>query len=621
MSDPGTLRQLHPLLEQFELAWRDGPPNLGEFAEKADETVRYLAALELAKIDIDHRVYRRLPLDLAGYPRQAPSLSARWDEARAELEQARQVSEDNWRTSTDPAGAGQSGPAPPLFGGRYQVIAEVAAGGEATVYRCVDLRDVHSVVAVKWMRDGALDPKRFLAQMQALREMADVPNVVRVFDCGEEGGRPFIVSEYVRGRTLRDHVQDRSVPANSPETPVAPSDAVRLLLPLARAAARAHALGITHQDITPRNVLVDAAGRPVLIDFGLACARTVWTEGAATLPGGTPEFLAPEQARALLDLMAGKAPPGDPRDGARIDPRTDVFGLGMLLFFLLTGERPYGASGPVEQKLREAASGRQDRLRQALARKQLPARLRRLCLRAVAPDPRDRFASADVLARELEQVLRPAAWARPWYWAAGGAAVLALVVWLAYPRPQQPAEPLGVQVHVFHPDEERYVPLTSALPLRTGMEVQVSFRVPAGMHSTLFSVNGAGQLAVLGQYPPAAAAAEVVWPEAGSASPIRPPVGTEFLFVCARRAGPIGPEHVRPLWTGDDNWPAWPHPGRLLRILPDGMREEGEKGRDFDAPVARPGAEPISRRLERFRERLRGQGVQLEGVAFRHVEE
>src|SRR5207253_8820400 len=134
-------------------------------------------------------------------------------------------------------------------------------------------------------------------------------------------GRPFVVMEHVPGLTLQEFA-DQHRPS--------PRQAARLVAELARAVAYLHARGIIHQDIKPRNVLVDDQGRPRLIDFGLARLRHAWCDDTGDWIGGTADYMSPEQARGRSD---------------QIGTWTDVFGLGGLLYRLLTGRPLYrGAS-------------------------------------------------------------------------------------------------------------------------------------------------------------------------------------------------------------------------------------------------------------------------------------
>jgi hypothetical protein len=180
----------------------------------------------------------------------------------------------------------------------------------------------------------------------------------------------------------------------------------------------------------------------------------------------------------------------------------------------------------------------------------------------------------------------------------------------------KPMEQTDFQVRVWRAQGE-YRPLGQALPARTGDELQVRFRVPAGMHVSLFVVNGGGELQRVQSYPPAAAAYEAVYPGPEQTSKLDPPAGTELLLICGRPDRAVTEEELRPLWEAEGGWPALEPVRRLLRLRADGVAEEGEKPRDLGERRQRPEG-TVVRRLDRFRQRLQGDYPILDGLAFRH---
>jgi serine/threonine protein kinase len=194
---------------------------------------------------------------------------------------------------------------------------------------------------------------------------------------------------------------------------------------MSQAVAYLHARGIVHQDIKPRNVLMDEGGTPKLIDFGLARLRHGWSGAPAGSIGGTPAYMSPEQA-------AGNV--------GEIGPWTDVFGLGGLLYYLLTG-RPVYESRSGLSALEQARKGEQVSPRKVNPR--VPRTLERICLKALAPDPKNRFSGAG----DLERVLRRFRARRGI--AAGASVVLALAsmgLLMARTRPgPDHTEPLAIQ--------------------------------------------------------------------------------------------------------------------------------------------------------------------------------
>ena len=185
-----------------------------------------------------------------------------------------------------------------LLDGRYRVGPRIARGGMASVHEALDLR-LHRTVAVKIMHPGLGDgtdfAARFVREARAAAKLSH-PNVVAVYDQGEDDGTVFLAMELVTGHTLRDTI--------SKESPMSPSRALALLEPVVSALAAAHRAGIVHRDVKPSNILVGMAeGRPQakVIDFGIAKAtgrsltdKTIFTARGMLI--GTPAYMSPEQA-------------------------------------------------------------------------------------------------------------------------------------------------------------------------------------------------------------------------------------------------------------------------------------------------------------------------------------
>lgn len=218
--------------------------------------------------------------------------------------------------------------------GRYKLNRIIASGGMATIYAALDLRlDRH--VAVKIMHPHlAQDEKfveRFIREAKAAASLSH-PNVVAVLDQGwNQGGTPcvFIVMELVEGATLREYLNEQG------RIPI--QRAIPLIMPVASALAAAHKLGIVHRDIKPENILVSKEGRIKIADFGLArgslLGSTMTAESSVIL--GSVSYLSPEQVQRGI-----------------ADARSDIYSLGIVLFELLTGEKPYQGEDPVQIAIR-----------------------------------------------------------------------------------------------------------------------------------------------------------------------------------------------------------------------------------------------------------------------------
>ncbi|MEV2214459.1 Stk1 family PASTA domain-containing Ser/Thr kinase [Streptomyces sp. NPDC050997] len=215
----------------------------------------------------------------------------------------------------------------PLVGqvldGRYRVDARIAVGGMATVYRALDTR-LDRVLALKVMHpalaaDGSF-VERFIREAKSVARLAH-PNVVQVFDQGTDGSYVYLAMEYVAGCTLRDVLRDRGA--------LQPRAALDILEPVLAALGAAHRAGFVHRDMKPENVLIGDDGRVKVADFGLVrSVDTVTSTTGAVL--GTVSYLAPEQIE-----QPGTA-----------DPRVDVYACGVVLYEMLTGEKPHDGDSP-----------------------------------------------------------------------------------------------------------------------------------------------------------------------------------------------------------------------------------------------------------------------------------
>ncbi|MCX5057741.1 MULTISPECIES: Stk1 family PASTA domain-containing Ser/Thr kinase [unclassified Streptomyces] len=214
----------------------------------------------------------------------------------------------------------------PLVGqvldGRYRVEARIAVGGMATVYRALDTR-LDRVLALKVMHpslaaDGTF-VDRFIREAKSVARLAH-PNVVQVFDQGTDGSYVYLAMEYVAGCTLRDVLRERGA--------LQPRAALDILEPVLAALGAAHRAGFVHRDMKPENVLIGDDGRVKVADFGLVRSVDTVTNTTGTVLG-TVSYLAPEQ------IEHGTA-----------DPRVDVYACGVVLYEMLTGDRPHYGDSP-----------------------------------------------------------------------------------------------------------------------------------------------------------------------------------------------------------------------------------------------------------------------------------
>ncbi len=260
-----------------------------------------------------------------------------------------------------------------LLAARYRLIERIDEGGAGEVWRARDEK-LDRDVAIKLLGSDADDAFRARFADEARRAAAVVhPNVVTVFDEGRDGADAFMVMELVPGKTLREIVAERG--------PLPAHEVARLIRQVAGALDAAHAAGVVHCDVKPANIIVDPQGIAKLTDFGIARAARDRDQQELL---GTARYIAPERV-----------------EGGPVTARTDVYGLGLVAYELLTG-RPAFDGGTSEELVRERLVGPPPSLR--LARVGIDDRLDAIVGRALATAPERRYASAGAFARAFSDV-------------------------------------------------------------------------------------------------------------------------------------------------------------------------------------------------------------------------
>jgi serine/threonine protein kinase len=265
------------------------------------------------------------------------------------------------------------------LGGRYRLLELLGQGGMATVYRARDAQ-LERDVAVKLLRPELGRDPEFLARFRdEARSAASLshPNIVAVFDFGEDASGPYLVMELVDGQDLASILRDNG--------PLAPRQAARVGAEVAVALQIAHARGLIHRDIKPSNILIARDGRVRVADFGIARAVT---ESQVTLPGttmGSVNYFSPEQAR-----------------GEEATASSDVYALGIVLYESLTGERPF--KGDTSAAIAMARLTTPPPVPSSV-RSAVPPELDQIVQRAMALDPAARYPSAAAMASALEGFL------------------------------------------------------------------------------------------------------------------------------------------------------------------------------------------------------------------------
>lgn len=447
-------RMLESVYDRFEAAWRRGEePDIAEFAaELKDDSRREQVLHELVLIDLEYRWRRsasaiggkhdsktqtvlpfatagrpflenyierwpefgprdRLPIsaivhefrvrcdagdtpELAEYFRRFP-IQARGLHDALHLEVEERLHATRSISGTQPLDSASTGPVidlpvteqdrsamrrltPGDQLGRYRILWPVGHGSMGTVYLSYD-PDLDRQIAIKVPFLNGPHAERLTQRFRREAKLTASlrhPNICRVLDVDRQGGIDFLTMDYVDGTSLETLLKSG---------PLLPSvQAVQIVRKIASALQEAHAAGVIHRDVKPSNILIDRRGEPVLTDFGLARRPDV-DESEQTRPGewlGTPAYMAPEQFSGNSD---------------DVTPGCDIFSLGVVLYRLLTGQRPFD-----DGHRREDIAQRTPPAMPHLLRAGLSARLSKVCLHALCFDPRERFTSAGEFAKALE---------------------------------------------------------------------------------------------------------------------------------------------------------------------------------------------------------------------------
>ncbi|MCE9581687.1 MAG: protein kinase, partial [Planctomycetes bacterium] len=265
--------------------------------------------------------------------------------------------------------------------GKYEILDELGRGGMGVVYKARH-PGLDRVVALKTLIASGSEEhvERFLREARSAARMGKHPNLVQVHDVGQEGGLFYFTMEYIEGQSFDREIHVDKAP---------PRRVAEVVEAVARGLAQAHAEGIIHRDLKPANVLIDLMRRPLLTDFGLA--KEVGAGSSVSVAGqilGTPAYMSPEQAEGKLD---------------QVNERSDVYGLGTVLYEGLTRRAPFEGAGNIE--ILRKVTGIEPPAPSSLA-PEVPRDLEVICLKCLSKQPEDRYESAAALADDLERFLK-----------------------------------------------------------------------------------------------------------------------------------------------------------------------------------------------------------------------
>ena len=270
--------------------------------------------------------------------------------------------------------------------GKYHIIDKQGQGGMAIVYKAFDTH-LERDVAIKFIRTDLFGSaviekmlKRFEREAKTLAKLTH-PNIVGIIDYGEFEGVPYLVMEFLPGGTLKQKMG----------SPIESSFAAQMLLPVADALAYAHSKNVIHRDVKPANVLMTANGQPMLSDFGVA--HLLESDDLSTLTGtgvgiGTPEYMSPEQGL-----------------GKKIDGRADVYSLGVILYELITGRKPYSADTPMAVVLKQST---EPLPRPSSILANIPDHVDQVLFKALAKEADDRYQTMEEFESALTKLAAPA---------------------------------------------------------------------------------------------------------------------------------------------------------------------------------------------------------------------
>ncbi len=357
------LEQIDEIADRFEAEWKAGkPPEITDYIAFVPPEIRVRVLNELIALDRDYR--KQFGLD--------PLPADHW----------KQFSE--WFVASTARESAEDYPNRAAFPqiDNYEILEQIGCGGMGTVYRARQIRP-DRVLAIKVIRNGnasnSREATRLLAEAEAIAQIQH-PNIVQIYEVGEQYGFPFFSMELAEGGNLASQLAGRPQP---------PDKAAKLVEIVARAIHCSHEHGIVHRDLKPANVLLTRDSIPKISDFGLA--KRLESPTGQTLSGailGTPAYMAPEQAGGKTNEMT---------------PAVDTYAIGVMLYEMLTGSPPFRGATPLDtlEQVRNCEPVPPRRLTP-----KIPRDLETICLKAMSKEPQRRYPSAWAMAEDLARFQR-----------------------------------------------------------------------------------------------------------------------------------------------------------------------------------------------------------------------
>ena len=365
------------------------PPRFPDFADELDA--------ELQQVDTDIQSEgASTPFELA-------------ESASAALNSTVEIRKDDVRHSQS-----DESPVPPKID-NYEILDLLGRGGFGEVWKARRIKGLSREVAIKIPRSDRRFPRevieKFKAEGEKMAALGRIPGIVTVFDAGEIDGRPYIISDYIEGESLEDRLQR--------ETKLPHEEAALLVADIADALHAMHKTGMVHRDIKPANILLDKDGKPHIADFGLAVSRDQLPQEMPVLVG-TYQYMSPEQARSASN---------------RVDGRSDLFSLGVILYRVLSGQLPFvGTSGPeyIDRILNDEPSPVR------AIDDEISSNLESVCLKCLAKTISSRYSTARDVAHDLRSLSQSTS---TQFALVAGAVLTASIVGVAIWQPWKVAEP------------------------------------------------------------------------------------------------------------------------------------------------------------------------------------